>query len=729
MSRTKEAMMIVLDAGVSMREPLNEPTRKAVVGSRFDAAKTAVQSILSQKMLFRKHDEVGIVMYGTEGTDNHLHETQGGYEHVHVLSNLDEVSTRVAETMAVAQAASKDTKADVLDGIIVALDLLIRRTDKKKYEKRLVVVTDAATPIANPADMEVVCSMVQNMDVQLQIIGIDFSITDATKAEPLAVKPEETHDIKLENEKMLLSIVNEVHGELLSVSKRIDFLTQGKTKTVNQTTKFRGNLEFGATLQIPTYVFSKTLEQRLPTLAKESTVGEPGVGKVKMDRLYHSQAKPDEEVAPEARIKAYKYGSEMIPFSTADQASLKLETTRSLKILGFLPRDCVDRSMFMSNTDAVFGDFTKPRAQEALAALVRAMADENKVAIARFVARANAAPKVVVLIPNTCSGKDGRLHCLWLQQIPFEEDMRQYEFPSLRVAKATPTKEQQDVADALVDALMLPSDKQQLHSKAFCPSLQRFYDTIPKRAEDPQCPVASLPPYVERYLREDKELFTTALPSIQRFNAAFQLKEAVKAKDQKKKFFWSDAKKNEAVKDEPLTGDDAEPSGGGDDDDDEFDLDDLLGGEDVTSVGSMNPISDFEALLSAKHNKVVKAHSAVSGMQDQISTLFGQESAYHGKALQCLLHFRRRSPEIHYTASFNAFLQTLKDTWYLSPVWSLLVAHNVTLLSTKDDPTTDVTPTGAHAFLHGVVAAPTEVGVAVDAPAPIEDDDLFADLE
>ena len=64
-------------------------------------------------------------------------------------------------------------------------------------------------------------------------------------------------------------------------------------------------------------------------------------------------------------------------------------------------------------------------------------------------------------------------------------------------------------------------------------------------------------------------------PSIQSFNTAFQLKEAVKAKDQKKKFFWSDANKNLAVKDEPLTGDDAaaaEPSGGGDDDD-EFDLD------------------------------------------------------------------------------------------------------------------------------------------------------------
>ena len=71
----------------------------------------------------------------------------------------------------------------------------------------------------------------------------------------------------------------------------------------------------------------------------------------------------------------------------------------------------------MSNTDAVFGDFTKPRAQEALAALVRAMADEKKVAIARFVARANAAPKVVVLIPSTCQYPSFLFHAGWCRHV------------------------------------------------------------------------------------------------------------------------------------------------------------------------------------------------------------------------------------------------------------------------------------------------------------------------
>ncbi|OQS04042.1 hypothetical protein THRCLA_03685 [Thraustotheca clavata] len=728
MSRSKEAMMIVLDASASMREPLAEITRKVAVGSRFDAAKTAVQSILSQKMLFRKHDEVGIVMYGTEDTENPLNEQGGEYEHVKVLTYLDEASTRVAELMAKAEPATVETKADLLDGIIVALDIMIRRTEKKKYEKRLVVITDAATPINNPADMEVVCSMIKNMEVELQIMYESLFFEEvkeeSIQTTALSVKDESmettSQSVKVENEKMLHSIAQEVSGEVISVTKRIDFLTQGKTKTVSQSTKFRGNLEFGDTLQIPVYVFSKTLEQKMPTLAKESAVADPGVGKVKMDRLYHSQVKPDEEVPPESRIKAYKYGSEMIPFSTADQASLKLATERSLKVLGFIKRELIDQTMFMGSTDAVFGDFTKPRAQEALAAFVRATEAEGKVALARFVWRANAAPKIVVLIPNAYGSL--RLNCFWMQVLPFEEDLRQYEFPSLRIPKAQPTKEQQDIADALVDSLTLSGDKQNLHEKAFCPSLQRFYDTVPLRALDPACPLASLPAYVERYVREDKELFSKALPSIEEFNVSFQLKEAVKAKDKKKKFFWSDTNKktDDSVKEEVT--EDATP----DEDEEDFDLDDLLGGEDITSVGSMNPISDFEALLSAKQNKVAKAHSAVTGMQDVITTLFSQDAVYHSKALQCLKHFRRRSPEV---MNRTSKVRQRQDKIYISAAWSLLVSNEMSLICSKDDPSCDVTPSEAYVFLHGA-AVKEEAPVVVDAlKIEVEEDDLFADLE
>lgn len=59
---------------------------------------------------------------------------------------------------------------DILDGLIVALDLLFRRTDGKKYDKRLMVITDAAAKIADAGDLESVVTMIQNMEVKLQVM-------------------------------------------------------------------------------------------------------------------------------------------------------------------------------------------------------------------------------------------------------------------------------------------------------------------------------------------------------------------------------------------------------------------------------------------------------------------------------------------------------------------------------------------------------------------------------
>ncbi|ETV96595.1 hypothetical protein H310_10297 [Aphanomyces invadans] len=738
MSRTKEAIMIVLDASVAMRSPLGEITRKVDVGSRFDAAKKAIQGIVNQLLLFRKNDEVGIVMYGTEGTDNQLNSDDGNnYKNVTVLSSIAPVTFDLAKQLQAMEAASVETPADVLDGIIVALDLVIRRTDNKKYDKRLVVITDAATPINNPSDMEVVCTMMQNLEVHLQIIGIDFGL-DTKHEQPDGVKDEAVAAsfIKSENEKMLHSIATEVQGEVQSVSKRMDFLAQSKLKPVLQTTKMRGNLEFGENLFIPVYVFGKVLEATIPSLQKESQVAKKSStfaeddvpGKVRMERSYFATAQPDDEVPPERRIKAYKYGSEMIPCSTADQAALKLLTTRGLKVLGFVDKSQWKHGLGMTGTDAVFGDFTKPKAQEALHALSTAMHNEGKFALARFVRAANAAPKIVVLFPNV---EEPRLHCLWMQQLPFEEDLRPYEFPSLVTSpKIQPTAEQFAAADALVDQLSRPAST--LH--AFNPALQRLYDTIAQRAMDPNAPLAPLPPFVERYLREDRSLFEPALPAIQAFDRAFQLKEAATAKDNKKKSFWSDIKGDAKVAAAAKRGTDisaipAESNDGGGDDDGDLDLDELLG-EDVTEVGSMNPISDFEALLSTK--QLAKSQLAVLGMELQILEFFRQDAVgYHSKGLECLRYFRRRSPEIHRTTLFNEFLHRLKSEFAPgdAPVWQLLVQHHVTLLSTRDDPSCDISPQAAENFLQPEDKVKQVVAAAAPAAAEDDEQDLFADLE
>lgn len=114
----------------------------------------------------------------TAETDNQLNEEQGAdeYRNVAILWSLDTPTLAMWEKLRALQPASADAdvKVDILDGLIVALDLLFRRTDGKKYEKRLLVITDAAEKITDAGDVDSVVQMIQNMGVKLQIMCVCY---------------------------------------------------------------------------------------------------------------------------------------------------------------------------------------------------------------------------------------------------------------------------------------------------------------------------------------------------------------------------------------------------------------------------------------------------------------------------------------------------------------------------------------------------------------------------
>jgi ATP-dependent DNA helicase 2 subunit 2 len=153
----------------------------------------------SVQLFFKPKDEVGIVAYGSEGencgfvaasvilqllsalraellaaeTDNQLNEEQGQdeYRNVEVVYSMDAPTLYMIKRLRqLKPATSEATKVDILDGMIVALDLLFRRTENKKYDKRLLVITDAAAKIADAGDLESVVTMMRNMEVKLQVM-------------------------------------------------------------------------------------------------------------------------------------------------------------------------------------------------------------------------------------------------------------------------------------------------------------------------------------------------------------------------------------------------------------------------------------------------------------------------------------------------------------------------------------------------------------------------------
>jgi ATP-dependent DNA helicase 2 subunit 2 len=535
---------------------------------------------------------------------------------------------------------------------------------------------------------------------------------------------------------MLVSIANEVGGDVCSVSKRMQLLAQGMKKTVALTTKFRGPLEFGDALGIPVYCYLKTKTATLPTLAKESqrSYEKEAAGKVKLDRRYTSPQDVDQEVPPDQQVKAYRYGAEKVPFASADIEFFKFQTDKSLKVLGFLDKAQLSPAQFVAGTDIFVAEPGKLLAASCLAALIDAMVELEQVLVARFVPRKNAAPKIVALIPHAPSSAQGdNFYALWSQQLPYEEDVRNYEFAPLKTRKCAPTGEQQALADKLVDSLSIRDDKADEVGACFNPVVRRFFHAVSLRALDESAAVPTLPAYLESSLKMDPARQERISSLIESFGDAFQLKEAVKkAKDRKKKSFWSDMP-TASVKEEDLK---EEHDDAADGSDLELDLDELLDGGDVTAVGSMNPIADFEALVESSQARASRRQqltTAVTGMQTQIEKLLGQSGPeFFPKALQCLTHFRKRSPEIQYSAAFNDFLTRLKaQVAEDSDAWRAVKDADVSLLSTTEDPSLDVSPAEARAFLHGeeevdVNLAAASLSSQVEA---MEEDDMFADFE
>jgi hypothetical protein len=224
---------------------------------------------------------------------------------------------------------------------------------------------------------------------------------------------------------------------------------------------------------------------------------------------------------------------------------------------------------------------------------------------------------------------------------------------------------------------------------------------------------------------------------LQGFGDAFQLKEALKKQNErKKKTFWSDVKlegsddHNSPVEEEDAAND--EPG----DDGSDIDLDDLLDGGEVTAVGTMNPIADFETLVELGKSNKERLRTAVTGMQHQISSFFeGGNSAFFPKAVQCLAHFRQRCVELQYGSEFNEYFAQLKiavggDN---SVVWTTLQEEGLTLLTMQEDPTLSTTAAQARVFLYGEAKEldlpEASASLSSQVEAMENEDDMFADFE
>lgn len=188
--------------------------------------------------------------------------------------------------------------------------------------------------------------------------------------------------------------------------------------------------------------------------------------------------------------KAYKFGTggDYVYFSPQELEKVKQFESKCLRIIGFKPRSmlppwaAVRKSIFIFPTETGYVGSTR-----VFSALWKKLIDSKKMAIAWYIARKNAVPQIVAILPSKKqsaedSGTNYLPAGLWLHPLPFVDDLRDLEsIKPKSVVRASDELITQ--MRTIVQNLKLPKDQYD-PSKYPNPALQHHYKILQALALD-----------------------------------------------------------------------------------------------------------------------------------------------------------------------------------------------------------------------------------------------------
>ncbi|KAJ1561623.1 X-ray repair cross-complementing protein 5, partial [Nowakowskiella sp. JEL0078] len=733
----KKAEVFILDVAPSMRKVGFGEDK-----SYLDQAKFVLFNFFNSKLVAeKKGDHTGLVLVGTDETNNDLAE-DGQYEHISVYGKID-VATISLLKFVDQQLPESHSTGDVIDAIIVAADLIAKHCLHYKFEKKIYILTNAESPInrEDPGQIIEIIDQVRNTGIAVDIIGFGFNDNESQLEIP------GKSDEQKENEDFLREFASKCSGDTYLGSEAVSLLSKLRSKSVKPTTLIRSPLTLGdkeahpeSTLEIPVYVYAKTMELKLPSAKKLSSIAETAAARSKtmevvMDRVY-KLALPDlenEELDKEVKvedaevatndgvlkiddlIKGYKYGKTIVPFSKEDEESLRLKTTKELSILAFPHKNQIRREWYMSNILLMVPDPTVPTAVPLFSAFLRGLQETNCYALIRYVFRDNSQPKLMLLMPpkknsgvvDELEADNEELMCYGLLvQVPYADDIREFNFPSLfglvgepiavaqtkvnlsaslSVNQSSSTgssinsmaisnsqslskrlkrldkrnalpNEAIQIMDDFIDAMDLTSEQD---IQVFNPGFQRLYQCISHRAINPTD--NTLPEQDQKFiagLLPRKELVENAQNQLDRLKKAFNIEKVDKKSTGKRIWAQNEQSAQNSIDIEAiLDGTDKKVKL----DDPDISILELTQSK-IDKIGTMDPVGDFEAMIARRDTDLVDL--AVSQMCSIIVKLVTESlgDTLYSKAMQCLSALRNRCIIEGEVETFNNWMVTFRDT-------------------------------------------------------------------
>ena len=477
----------------------------------------AVDRWVEHKVLFGGQDEVGIVLYQSDAqSDNDGVTVHNDLERASLtmLKNISAIADAppdLRQTLATKSGDRGERLHPLSSALIVAVDMLQKRTQKKKIEREIVILTDCGESgtVDEECNDELLGAIATASELacRTRLLAVDLDVKPDPEVQQAQNKAGSgavsTSSPSLQDRHLLCKsisrlVVEKMKGTIImavDMNQVVGGLSRRKSTSVP---KYKHTMELTPFLHLNVLVYALISKAGIPSSKKSSKLAPKGEkDNPKRQIVYKSRTdNVDEEIKPSEMVKGYAYGKQLVPFSRPDEEALKYRSRKCLRLIGFVSRDGVNSAQFLNAPDIVLPREGDARSATAISALVNAMVGTKTFAMARFVKRDNDGPALVLLSPHSERDQRGHLlECLIMNTLPFADDLRPFRFQSLDSLELS--QAQLAAADGLIDALDLTRSSSGpgrggeplMPEQTYNPTLQFFYKCLSKRAKDEHCRV------------------------------------------------------------------------------------------------------------------------------------------------------------------------------------------------------------------------------------------------
>lgn len=283
---------------------------------------------LIRQRIFANHcGEIGIVLFGTEETNNPLY--KGGnslfYKHIVVLDDMNKASWAMAKTVDENPFEPSNQHGDWIEALQVSLNLIQQKIQAGVfYEKtQIVVITDFESPCQTRDKERFILSSIQDLTTTL------FFINSSLKQENVE-----------QNSGALFAkfLMENIEGSgCQDIEELISSVLLYSGSPTTKGNPWNAILEIGAEIKIPVSGYIKAT-RGAHTTWKEGTINDEPIEK---DKVYKKLSAEDdaEHVDRQDLVPAYKYGSKYIPVPAATEAKFEYQSgCKCLTVIAFT--DC-----------------------------------------------------------------------------------------------------------------------------------------------------------------------------------------------------------------------------------------------------------------------------------------------------------------------------------------------------------------------------------------------------